>query len=98
MISFSSSRRIFRTTNARPRPMRRRSRRKSSRSVSSRARWSRRNTERLELAREYFGKLVELQPGWRDDPRREIKKVFPADAVANRLTRDLAQLSGALGQ
>jgi tetratricopeptide (TPR) repeat protein len=52
----------------------------------------------VQLAREYFGKLVELQPGWRDDPRREVRKVFPADAVANRLTRDLAQLSGGLSQ
>jgi tetratricopeptide (TPR) repeat protein len=51
-----------------------------------------------QLAREYFDKLVALAPGWRDDPRSELKKVFPADTVANRLTRDLAQLSGGLGQ
>jgi len=50
------------------------------------------------LAREYFGRLSALQPGWREDARNEAKKVFPADAVANRLARDLTQLSGDLAQ
>jgi tetratricopeptide (TPR) repeat protein len=53
---------------------------------------------KTDLAREYFVRLSELQPGWREDPQGEARKVFPADAIANRLVRDLAQLSGALGQ
>ena len=53
---------------------------------------------KMDLAREYFGRLSELQPGWREDAQSEARKVFPADAVANRLVRDLARLSGGLGQ
>jgi Flp pilus assembly protein TadD len=51
-----------------------------------------------EVAREYFAKLANIQPGWREDPLRQAKKRFPADAVANRLASDVARLSGSLGQ
>jgi tetratricopeptide (TPR) repeat protein len=44
-----------------------------------------------DVARLAIDRLIELQPGWRDDPRAELKKSLPADAVANRIARDLAQ-------
>jgi tetratricopeptide (TPR) repeat protein len=50
------------------------------------------------LARQYFDRLAEIQPAWRDDVHGEAKRVFPADAVANRISRDLVQLGGSLGQ
>lgn len=53
---------------------------------------------KIESARDYFERLAAVQPGWRDDPAREIKKLFPADTVATRLTRDLAQLGAGVGQ
>jgi hypothetical protein len=53
---------------------------------------------RAELARQYFDRLADLQPAWRDDVRGEVRRIFPADAVSNRLARDLVQLSGGLGQ
>ena len=51
-----------------------------------------------DVARKQFGRLTELQPAWREHTRREIKKVFPADAVAVRLIRDLSPLNAGLGQ
>jgi tetratricopeptide (TPR) repeat protein len=53
---------------------------------------------KLDVARNCFAKLVALQPGWRDDPLEQAKKSFPAEAVAGRVTRDLAQVAGNLGQ
>lgn len=45
----------------------------------------------LAAARQLLDRLVAIQPGWGEDPRRELKKMFPADAVVNRLARGLAQ-------
>jgi Tfp pilus assembly protein PilF len=53
---------------------------------------------KADLARTYFDRLSALQPGWREDPRGEARKVFPSDAVADRLVRDLTELSVAVGQ
>ncbi|HMK79114.1 MAG TPA: hypothetical protein VK438_05665 [Xanthobacteraceae bacterium] len=53
---------------------------------------------RPELAREYFATLAVLQPSWRDDPFGAARRVFPADAVANRVAGDIAQIAGNLGQ
>jgi tetratricopeptide (TPR) repeat protein len=50
------------------------------------------------LARQHFDRLAEIQPRWRDDLQGETRKVFPAEAVADRISRDLAPLSGGLGQ
>jgi tetratricopeptide (TPR) repeat protein len=50
------------------------------------------------LARQYFDRLAEIQPRWRDDVHGETRRVFPAEAVADRIARDLVQLSGGLGQ
>jgi tetratricopeptide (TPR) repeat protein len=52
----------------------------------------------LDVARNCFAKLAALQPGWRDEPLERAKRSFPSDAVANRVTRDLAQVAGNLGQ
>jgi tetratricopeptide (TPR) repeat protein len=51
-----------------------------------------------DVARNCFARLVALQPGWRDDPLEQAKKSFPADAVAGRVTRDLAQVADNIGQ
>jgi tetratricopeptide (TPR) repeat protein len=53
---------------------------------------------KADVAREYFAKLANVQPGWREDPLRQAKKRFPADVVANRLASDVARISGSLGQ
>ena len=45
-----------------------------------------------DVARQLLDRLVVVQPGWGEDPRRELKKMFPSDLVAGRLARDLAQL------
>ena len=44
-----------------------------------------------DVARQLLDRLVVVQPGWGEDPRRELKKMFPSDLVAGRLARDLAQ-------
>ena len=50
------------------------------------------------LAREHLTQLGESQPLWREDLPREIRKLFPADAVAVRLLRDLSPLNAGLVQ
>jgi len=47
------------------------------------------NPARAQLAIE---RLVALQPGWRDDPRGELAKIFDAPWIVDRLAGDLAQL------
>jgi tetratricopeptide (TPR) repeat protein len=37
-------------------------------------------------------RLIALQPDWRDDPRRELAKLFHAPWIVNRLASDLADL------
>jgi len=37
-------------------------------------------------------RLVALQPGWRDDPRGELAKIFDAPWIVERLAGDLARL------
>lgn len=44
-----------------------------------------------DVARQLLDRLVVVQPGWGEDPRRELKKMFPSELVAGRLARDLAQ-------
>jgi tetratricopeptide (TPR) repeat protein len=43
-----------------------------------------------ERARQAVDRLVALQPGWRDDPRRELGKIIPRPEIVERLARDLA--------
>jgi hypothetical protein len=43
-------------------------------------------------ARRALDRLVELQPVWRDNPRRELEKIFHAPWMVERLLRDLAEL------
>jgi tetratricopeptide (TPR) repeat protein len=43
-----------------------------------------------ERARRAIDRLVALQPGWRDDPRRELGKIIPKPEIVDRLARDLA--------
>ena len=50
------------------------------------------------LAREHLAHLGERQPPWREDLPREIRKLFPAEAVAVRLIRDLSPLNAGLVQ
>ena len=44
-----------------------------------------------DAARRLIDRLVDLQPAWRDDTRGQLKKLFPADAVTDRLAHDLAR-------
>jgi TolB-like protein len=44
-----------------------------------------------DVARQLLDRLVVVQPGWGEDPRRELRKMFPSELVAGRLARDLAQ-------
>lgn len=48
-------------------------------------------------AREFLTQFGESQPLWREDLPREIRKMFPAEAVALRLIRDLSPLMAGLG-
>ena len=50
------------------------------------------------LAREHLAQLGEKQPRWRDDLPREIRKLFPAEAIAVRLIGDLSPLNVGLVQ
>ena len=50
------------------------------------------------LAREHLAQLRASQPPWREDLPREIRKLFPAEAVAVRLIRDLSPLNAGLVQ
>ena len=43
-------------------------------------------------ARQAVDRLVELQPLWRDNPRRELEKILHAPWMVERLLRDLAEL------
>ncbi len=47
------------------------------------------NPARAQLA---VKRLVELQPAWRDHPRRELAKIFEAPWIVERLAGDLAAL------
>jgi TolB-like protein len=47
-----------------------------------------------EAARQFVDRLAEVKPGWRDDPRRELKRMFPAGVVAERLASDLVRAGG----
>ena len=50
------------------------------------------------LAHEHLAQLGETQPPWREDLPREIRKLFPAEAIAVRLIRDLSPLNVGLVQ
>jgi hypothetical protein len=50
-----------------------------------------------DVARAALGRLVAFNPAWRDDPRGELEKFFPAAFVADRLTAGLAAISAGLG-
>jgi hypothetical protein len=41
-------------------------------------------------ARQAFDQLALLQAAWREDPRGQLEKFFPAPAIVDRLVRDLA--------
>jgi tetratricopeptide (TPR) repeat protein len=41
-------------------------------------------------ARQAFDQLALLQVAWREDPRGQLEKFFPAPAIVDRLVRDLA--------
>jgi hypothetical protein len=42
-----------------------------------------------ERARQALARLVALLPGWRDDPRAQLERFFPAPALVDRLHKDL---------
>jgi hypothetical protein len=46
-----------------------------------------------EGARQALDRLVALQPAWRDDPRRELRKFFSSSEIVERLAGDLAGVS-----
>ena len=48
-------------------------------------------------ARAAFDRLVALHPAWRDDPRGELAKFFPAAFIVDRLSAGLAAVSAGLG-
>lgn len=43
----------------------------------------------LVQAKEFFQRLVDIQPGWRGNPRQELDKFIPGAEVVERLTKDL---------
>jgi tetratricopeptide (TPR) repeat protein len=43
-----------------------------------------------EAARKSYDELVALRAAWRDKPREELARLFPAPEIADRLARDLA--------
>jgi tetratricopeptide (TPR) repeat protein len=43
-----------------------------------------------ELAQKTYGQLASLRPRWRENPREELGRLFPAAAVVDRIARDLA--------
>ena len=43
-----------------------------------------------ELARKTYDQVVALRAAWRDKPREELARLFPAPEIADRLARDLA--------
>lgn len=43
-------------------------------------------------AKKAIDRLIALQPRWRDDPRRELEKIFHAPWMVDSLARDLAAL------
>jgi tetratricopeptide (TPR) repeat protein len=50
-----------------------------------------------DAARAALDRLVAFNPAWRDDPRGELEKFFPAAFIVDRLTAGLAAVSTALG-
>jgi tetratricopeptide (TPR) repeat protein len=51
-----------------------------------------------EAARQLLDRLAAVRPGWRKDPRAELARYFPADAIVNRIERDIAQIEAIAGQ
>jgi TolB-like protein/tetratricopeptide (TPR) repeat protein len=45
-----------------------------------------------DTARQLIGRVDAFYPAFAEDPQRELKKIFPADAVSSRLVHDLAQV------
>jgi hypothetical protein len=50
-----------------------------------------------DAVRAALDRLVALNPAWRDDPRGELEKFFPAAFIVERLTAGLAAVSAASG-
>ena len=44
-----------------------------------------------DVARQYADRIADIHPGWREDPRRQLKKILPLEPMVDRLARDLAQ-------
>jgi len=42
-------------------------------------------------SRRLIDRLTTLQPGWRGDPRQELRKLIPAESIVERLATDLAR-------
>jgi tetratricopeptide (TPR) repeat protein len=51
-----------------------------------------------ETARRWLDRLAATQPGWRKNGRAELTKYVRAEAVVDRITRDIAQVQAAPGQ
>jgi tetratricopeptide (TPR) repeat protein len=45
-----------------------------------------------DTARQLIGRVDAFYPAFAEDPQRELKKIFPSDAVSGRLAHDLAQV------
>jgi tetratricopeptide (TPR) repeat protein len=45
-----------------------------------------------DTARQLIGRVGAVYPAFAEDPQRELKKIFPSDAITGRLVRDLAQV------
>jgi TolB-like protein len=45
-----------------------------------------------DTARQLIGRLGAFYPAFAEDPRRELKKIFPSDVITGRLVHDLAQV------
>jgi tetratricopeptide (TPR) repeat protein len=51
-----------------------------------------------EMARHLLDRLSVLRPAWRTDCRGELRKYFPAEAIVERLSRDLGKIANIPGQ
>ena len=52
----------------------------------------------VEAARLLLDRLSAVRPAWRSDYREELKRYFPAEAIVERLSRDLGSIAYVPGQ
>jgi hypothetical protein len=46
-----------------------------------------------EAARQWLDRLAAMRPAWRSNYRGELKRYFPAEAIVERLARDLGNIA-----